>query len=259
MDEQVQRPPRHRRRISATRWPHGNSSCTTSRWSTSRATASTGFEALLRWRPSEAGHDLARRVHPGRRGDRPDHADRRMGAAQRLRRARALAGRRQGRGQPVAGPVPQRQPGRARAIEPRSPHSGLPPERLELEITEIGAAQRRPTSTSRDAATRCASSACASRWTISAPATRSLSYLRSFPFDKIKIDSVLRARTGAARTARRSCAAVAGLGNEPRRRDDRRRRRDRRSSSTRIRMRRLHRGAGLPVLGRRGRRARSTR
>ena len=39
----------------------------------------TGFEALVRWQHPERGARHARRVHPGRRGDRPDRAHREAG------------------------------------------------------------------------------------------------------------------------------------------------------------------------------------
>ena len=48
--------------------------------------AVAGFEALLRWRHPAARPRAAERVHPAGRGDRPDHADRRVGAATGLRR-----------------------------------------------------------------------------------------------------------------------------------------------------------------------------
>ena len=43
-----------------------------------------GAEALLRWQRSGAGTGRARALHPGRRGDRPDRADRRSGCCARL-------------------------------------------------------------------------------------------------------------------------------------------------------------------------------
>ena len=60
--------------------------------------------------PSRARHDPAGRVHPGRGGDRPDRAARRMGAAQGLHRCGVVARRHQGRGQPVADPVDEPEP-----------------------------------------------------------------------------------------------------------------------------------------------------
>ena len=59
---------------------------------------------------------------------------------------------------------------------------------------------------------RCARSASASRWTISAPAIRRLSYLRSFPFDKIKIDQSFVRDLGANRDAQAIVRAIISLG-----------------------------------------------
>ena len=53
----------------------------------------TGCEALVRWRHPAARHDLAGRIHPDRRRDRPDQPARRMGADHRLQRGRDLARR----------------------------------------------------------------------------------------------------------------------------------------------------------------------
>ena len=52
-----------------------------------------GFEALLRWNHPERGLLSTRRLHPLRRGDRPDRADRRVGARDRVPADRALAAR----------------------------------------------------------------------------------------------------------------------------------------------------------------------
>ena len=64
-----------------------SSSSTTSRWSTCENNEITGFEALLRWHHPDPRHDLAGRFHSDRGRDRPDHPDRRVGAAQGLREA----------------------------------------------------------------------------------------------------------------------------------------------------------------------------
>ena len=115
------------------------------------------------------------RVHPARRGDRPDRADRRVGAARGLppgarcgapTRPRAL---RDGR-QPLAAPA--REPGLRRRSSPRVlRETGLPPSALRLEITE-SAIMRGPGGRARMLARAARRSACGSRSTTSAPATR---------------------------------------------------------------------------------------
>ena len=62
----------------------------------------------------------------------------------------------------------------------------VPPDRLEIEITE--AVLIHDDETAWRSCISSATSACGSRSTISAPAISSLSYLKRFPFDKIKID-----------------------------------------------------------------------
>ena len=62
--------------------------------------------------PCGARAGAAVRVHSARRGNGPDRAARRMGAARGLQRGRALARPDQGRGQPLAGAVPQPRAGR---------------------------------------------------------------------------------------------------------------------------------------------------
>ena len=56
---------------------------------------------------SRARRGAARGVHPGGRGNRPDHRARRVGLAAGLHRGGELAARRQGRRQPVAGAIPR--------------------------------------------------------------------------------------------------------------------------------------------------------
>ena len=70
------------------------------------------MEALLRWNHAERGAVPPCRVHSARRGNGPDRAARRMGAARGLQGRGALARSDQGRGQPLAGAVPQPRAGR---------------------------------------------------------------------------------------------------------------------------------------------------
>ena len=134
---------------------------------------------------SGARHDAAVGLHPGRRGDRPDRAARPVRAAARLRGRGAMAGGRQGRGQPIPDAVQERQsaaggPRCARAMPACSPT------RLELEITETLLLDKSELVT----ATLHALRALGVHISMDDFGTgySSLSYLRSFPFDKIKID-----------------------------------------------------------------------
>src|SRR5271169_4038360 len=150
--------------------------------------------------PSDQGPDLPRQVHPARRRDRFDHANRRMGAAGRLYRGRDMAADIK-----VAvnlSLVQFRKADLAKTVMRCLSASGLPPERLELEITETALIE---------SAAECL------------PALRhfktigitivlddfgtgysSLSQLAMFPFDKIKIDKSFTQNL----TKRSECAAI---------------------------------------------------
>ena len=75
--------------------------------------------------PSRTRHDLARRVHPGRGGYRPDRRTRRMGAENRLRRGGDLAGSYPCRGQRLARSIEMPDAG----AEDRERAGGLRPSR----------------------------------------------------------------------------------------------------------------------------------
>ena len=116
---------------------------------------------------SRARPGRARRVHPGRRGNRPDRAARRLGAQAGLPRRGGLAGQADGRGQSVGRAVPQSDAGAVGGV-------GARPVRAR---GRRGSSWRSPRPcccrTTARCSTRCirsASSACASAWTISAPA-----------------------------------------------------------------------------------------
>ena len=133
------------------------------------ATQISGFEALAALAASAARAGLAGRIHPARRGDRPDRADRRMGAAEACAEAATLA-RRTSRSRSTCLAV-QFKTARLVDIGRRARwQRGLGADRLELEITEsvlLQDSERRSRS-----CTSCATSACALRWTTSAPAIR---------------------------------------------------------------------------------------
>ena len=102
--------------------------------SSSRPTRSPSFEALLRWHHPQRGLVAAGRVRAAGRGDRPDQPDRRLGAEAGLPRGDELAGP-----STVAvnlSPVQFKSGTLVLDVMAALGQSGLPPPRLELEITE---------------------------------------------------------------------------------------------------------------------------
>ena len=145
----------------------------------------SGFEVAAALAPPGERHDLAGGVRTRRRGYRIDRRARRVGIAGGLHRGGKMACGHQGRRQSVAGAVSQPQPGAG---------GDLGAGAFRFVAAAAGARNhrdhcswRRPRPIWRSCIS-CASSASASRWTISVPAIPVSSYLRSFPFDKIKID-----------------------------------------------------------------------
>ena len=144
----------------------------------------SGFEALIRWNHPERGMIFGRRLYSVRGGNRPDRADRGMGASAGLQGCRGMAGRPQRRGEPVSRAVQGRRfmPNRKRCAG----ISALSADRLELEITETALLHRSCTALESCGNLR----ALGVRIAMDDFGTghSSLSDLRSFPFDKIKID-----------------------------------------------------------------------
>ena len=80
------RPPACSSTTCATPFRAASCASSTSRRSDIQTGEVVGFEALLRWKHPTRGDDLAGRLHPDRRGERADPADRRVGAAHGLPR-----------------------------------------------------------------------------------------------------------------------------------------------------------------------------
>ena len=134
------------------------------------------LEALVRWKHPDARLRVARALHRHGRGDRPHHADRRVRARARDERRCALA-RAGCELVPIAVNVSAVQLQRAKlpaTIQAHAKERGLKPSMLQIELTESAAFERirAPASRARMRSRSCASSACASPSTISAPAIR---------------------------------------------------------------------------------------
>ena len=209
----------------------------------SRAQRDQQLRSAAALAPSRARPDLAGRVHPGRGRDRPDHAARRMGAANGLCRGCNLARPHQGGGQRLAGSVQGPQLWRWRSSA-RSRHSGLSARRLGIEITEAVLMRDNEATLAtlhqlRELGVRIVMDDFGTGYS-------SLSYLRSFPFDKIKIDrSFIKRPFG-----HRGCRRHRGSRHQPRQQpeDDHDRRRRRNPVPVRQDSRLgLHRNAGLSV------------
>ena len=135
--------------------------------------------------PSGARHRHAGRLHSGRRRNRTYRAARRLGAQAGLPRCGGVAVEAEGCGQSLGGAIPQSDAGAVGGIGARPIRAGA------ARASNWRSPKACCCRTTARCSMRCISSAisaCASAWTISAPDIRRSSYLRSFPFDKIKID-----------------------------------------------------------------------
>ena len=144
-----------------------------------------GFEALLRWRHAEIGTHSSERLHSHRRGGRPDGQYRALGPRRGVPPGDKLALVAVRHRQSFTGAVPQRndhghrRPGRSTWWESVA-------ERLELEITETVLLEK----TTDNLDTLNTLNVLGIRISLDDFGTyySSLSYLKNFPFDTLKID-----------------------------------------------------------------------
>ena len=167
------------------------------------------FEALLRWHHPERGMISPADFIPIAEDIGLIVRLRRMGSAPGLRGSGELAVRRQGRGQSVAGAVPQPQSGaggdRCAWRNPdcrRAGSNSRSPNRCFLAETEANLATLHQL---RDLGVRISMDDFGTGYS-------SLSYLRSFPFDKIKIDRSFVQDLGQRPDCLAIVRAIAGLG-----------------------------------------------
>ena len=194
--------------------------------------------------PSGQGHGPAGGVHPGGGGQRAHPAARRMGAA-RKRAARRRNGRAICKIAVNLSPVQFSAPNLVDTIERMLAETGLAPHRLELEITErIFMDEQRAARLStlhrlKDLGVRISMDDFGTGYS-------SLSYLRSFPFDKIKVDRTFVSDLADRHRARRHRAGGGQHRARARHDDHGGRRRDRGPAGVPDGAR-LRRGAGLSV------------
>lgn len=159
-------------------------SCTTSRWSTSRPAALPAMRRCCAG-STDPWHGHAHGLHPHRRGNRADPRTGQPGAEPGLPGGGQLGQRADGVGQPVGGAVQECQPGAH-----RGPGAG----RLRPAATAVGAGGHRVGAAGQQRGKTCVPCV---HWkdlgvSISlddfGTGYSSLGYLRSFPFDRIKID-----------------------------------------------------------------------
>ena len=169
----------------------------------------TGFEALVRWPHPERGMVSPGEFIPVAEETGLINAARRLDAAARLHGCGAMARRRPRRGQPVAG-CSSALGNLLSLVMDTLKQSGLPPKRLELEITETLLLEK----SSQVLATLHALRALGVRISMDDFGTgySSLSYLRSFPFDKIKIDQSFVRDLAANRDAQAIIRSIVSLG-----------------------------------------------
>jgi len=172
----------------------------------------SGCEALLRWSHPPPRGDCAGRVYPDCGGDRADRSDRRMGPAQSLHGCSRLAGRGQGGGEFVSGADQEPKPdpsGREHFWRVR-----LVAAAARIEITESVLMRSNESNLGvlhllREMGVRFAMDDFGRGYS-------SLSYLRRFPFDKIKIDrsfiSDLSGRADSRKIVQAIVTLARGLG-----------------------------------------------
>ena len=168
----------------------------------------TGFEALVRWHHPRHGLVPPSTFIPLAEENGTIWGPWRMGSAHGVPRSGLLAAPDEHRHQSVAGAIPARRP--AELVHQVLLETGLPPKRLELEITEgvlIGDFTRAVAILRRlkNLGVRIAMDDFGTGYS-------SLSYLQSFPFDKIKIDQAFIANLDHSQQSATIIRAVIALG-----------------------------------------------